>query len=59
MDKRYRSAALEAVHETAFGLFEAGAINESSLETFDVMCLAPADELSEIETHGPQRPSCA
>ena len=59
MDKPYPSAALEAVHETALGLFEAGIINKRTLEAFDVMCLAPNDELGPKETPSSQRPRCA
>ncbi|MGH6929525.1 MAG: helix-turn-helix domain-containing protein [Dongiaceae bacterium] len=46
MSKRYRTKALAAVHETALGLHEAGAIDRRTMATFDEMCLTPVEELS-------------
>jgi putative transcriptional regulator len=40
MTKRYRSGPLAAVHETATGLREAGAIDRRTKKVFDKMCLA-------------------
>lgn len=41
LGKQYKSEALAAVHETALGVHEAGAMNEETLKTFDEMCLTP------------------
>ena len=41
MSKQYKSDALEAVHETALGLHEAGVMDKTTMDTFDQMCLTP------------------
>lgn len=41
MSKHYKSDALEAVHETALGLHEAGVMDKTTMKTFDQMCLTP------------------
>lgn len=41
MSKHYKSDALEAVHETALGLHEAGVMDKTTMDTFDQMCLTP------------------
>ncbi len=46
MTKQYRSRALAAVHETAVGLHDAGAIDKKTLKVFDAMCLTPIVPLS-------------
>jgi putative transcriptional regulator len=46
MPKRYRSGALAAIHETAAGLRDAGAIDRRSMKAFDAMCLTPVKILS-------------
>ncbi len=46
MTKRYRSAPLAAVHETASGLREAGTIDRRTMKAFDTMCLTPVKALS-------------
>ena len=46
MRKRYKSDILAAVHETASGLHEAGAMDKRTMTTFDAMCLTPVEELS-------------
>ena len=46
MAKRYRSNALAAVHETAQGLHEAGAMDKRTMKVFDVLCLTPVEKLS-------------
>jgi putative transcriptional regulator len=46
MAKQYRSGALAAVHETALGLAEAGAIDKRTMKAFDEMCLTPVEELT-------------
>jgi putative transcriptional regulator len=40
MDKKYKSEIMEAIHEDALGLFEAGAISEEEMREFDRDCLA-------------------
>jgi putative transcriptional regulator len=46
MTKRYRSAPLAAVHETASGLHAAGVIDRKTMKVFDEMCLTPVKQLS-------------
>ena len=46
MRKRYRSDALAAVHETAFGLVQAGVMDKRTMKAFDEMCLTPVEKLT-------------
>jgi putative transcriptional regulator len=46
MSKRYGSALLAAVHETAAGLADAGVIDKRTMKSFDEMCLTPVEDLS-------------
>ncbi len=46
MSKQYRSEALAAVHETALGLHESGAMDKQTLKVFDEMCLTPVEQLT-------------
>ena len=46
MSKQYKSEVLAAVHETALGLHEAGAMSKMTMKTFDKMCLTPVEELT-------------
>lgn len=46
MGKQYRSKALAAVHETALGLEEAGAMDKRTMKAFDEMCLTPVAALT-------------
>lgn len=39
MKKTYKSDALEAIHETAVGLYEAGIIDKKTMKDFDHFCL--------------------
>jgi putative transcriptional regulator len=41
MDKKYRSEALGAVHETMSALHEVGAIDKQTMREFDASCLTP------------------
>ena len=52
MAKRYRSDALAAVHETAFGLADAGVIAKQTMRSFDEMCLTPVEDLTPEEIQG-------
>jgi uncharacterized protein YegP (UPF0339 family) len=40
MTKRYKSDAFAAIHDTAKGLHEAGAINAAKMRKYDKTCLA-------------------
>ena len=44
MDKKYYSEAAMVVHQSARDLFEIGAISESRMREFDVMCLVNESE---------------
>ena len=46
MNKRYKSEALAAAHETAIGLTEAGVMAKRTMRTFDEMCLTPVEEMT-------------
>ena len=46
MNKRYRSDALAAVHETALGLRDAGVMDKRTMKAFDEMCLTPVKNLT-------------
>ncbi len=53
MNKRYRSEALAAIHETMETLHEAGAIDKQTMRQFDEACLTPVrpmtpDEIKQI-----------
>jgi putative transcriptional regulator len=39
MKKTYKSDALEAIHETAVGLYDAGVIDKKTMKEFDTSCL--------------------
>ena len=41
MSKKYRSAAMAAVHETMEALRDVGAINKQKMRRFDAACLTP------------------
>lgn len=44
--KRYRSKALQSLHETMTDLFEGGAIDKTILHGFDLSCLTPVEALA-------------
>ena len=46
MTKQYKSEALAAAHEAAFGLAEAGVIPKMTMRAFDEMCLTPVEAMS-------------
>lgn len=46
MAKQYRSDALAAIHETALGLRDAGAMDKQTMKAFDDLCLTPVKELT-------------
>jgi putative transcriptional regulator len=43
MAERYRNSALAAVHQTALGLKEAGALAKRTMKEFDELCLTPVE----------------
>jgi len=49
MDKKYRSNALAAIHETMEALHEVGAIDKQTMREFDAACLTPVQVLSADE----------
>ena len=46
MGKGYRGDAMAAVHETAYGLHQAGVMDKRTMKAFDEMCLTPVEELT-------------
>ena len=44
--RRAGSDALKVAHETAKGLFKAGAIDQTTMNDFDALCIEPVRELS-------------
>ena len=47
--RKTKSAILEAVHETATGLHQAGAMDQPTLREFDRLCLPPVAPLEPLE----------
>ena len=47
--RKKKSAILEAVHETAKGLFDAGVMDRITLREFDRLCLPPVEPLKPAE----------
>ena len=43
---RYRSPVLEAVHETAENLYQAGVMDKKTMKNFDETCLTPVKPLT-------------
>jgi putative transcriptional regulator len=43
--RKKKSAILEAVHETAIGLYKAGVMSQVTLREFDSLCLPPIEPL--------------
>lgn len=41
MNKKYKSDALEAIHETVQGMFNAELLDEKTMREFDESCLTP------------------
>ena len=46
MTRKYKSGAMAAVHETALGLRDAGAMGKQTMKVFDAMCLTPVKPLT-------------
>jgi putative transcriptional regulator len=49
MTKTYKSDAFAAIHETASGLHNAGAISKSTMREYEEICLSPVKKLSPEE----------
>lgn len=47
--RKKKSAILEAVHDTAKGLYEAGVMDKVTLREFDRLCLPPIEPLKPDE----------
>ena len=47
--RKKKSAILEAVHETAQGLYKAGVMDLVTMREFDRLCLPPIEPLEPIE----------
>ncbi len=46
MTKKYKSDALEALHQTAEGLHRIGLVDRKTMRDFDASCLTPIEKLS-------------
>ncbi|MDF5727135.1 MAG: hypothetical protein PUP92_03645 [Rhizonema sp. PD38] len=46
MNKKYRSEAFAAIHETMEALHEVGAISKQTMCEFDEACLSPVETLT-------------
>ena len=51
MERKYRSEALGAIHETASDLHDAGIMDKRTLRRFDDMCLTPVKPTSMLKPH--------
>ena len=49
MARQYKSDALAAAHETAFGLAEAGVMAKRTMRAFDDLCLTPVEDMTPEE----------
>lgn len=49
MNKKYRSQAMAAIHETMESLHSQGMIDKVSMREFDKSCLAPIEEITAKE----------
>lgn len=49
MNKKYRSSAMAAVHETIEALHDVGVVDKQTLREFDEACLSPVQILSPEE----------
>lgn len=46
MTKKYRTAPLAAIHETAAGLHRVGGIDKKTMRKFDALCLTPVPDMT-------------
>lgn len=49
MTKKYKSEALEAIHDTMAGLHKLGIVNKTTMRDFDERCLTPVPKISAKE----------
>lgn len=49
MSRKKSSPILDAVHETAKGLHDAGIMSEMTMREFDALCLPPVKEYTPVE----------
>ena len=47
--KRYHDEVMAAIHETAAGLYEIGALDKQTMREYDELCLTPVRPLSAEE----------
>lgn len=55
MNKKYRSEALGAIHETATDLHDAGVMSKRTLRKFDELCLTPVQKMKPEEIRALRR----
>jgi putative transcriptional regulator len=46
MQKRYKSGAMAAIHETAADLHRVGAMDKRTMRKFDALCLTPIQKMT-------------
>ena len=46
MEKKYRSNAMAAIHETASDLYEVGGMDRTTMRKFDALCLTEIAEMT-------------
>lgn len=51
--RKTKSPILDAVHDTAKGLYEAGVMEQSTLREFDQLCLPPIEPLQPEQKRSP------
>jgi len=49
MKRKYRSSVMASIHETAEGLYSAGAMDKRTMREFDDLCLTPVEPLKPRE----------
>ena len=50
MKDKYQSELLEAIHETAEGLYKIGVIDDKEMKEYDKDCLTQASKINENES---------
>jgi putative transcriptional regulator len=46
MEKKYRSEAMAAIHETASDLYAVGGMDRTTMRKFDLLCLTPIQSMT-------------
>jgi putative transcriptional regulator len=57
MKKKYKSGALEALHETVVGLHKIGLVTEDEMRRYDDGCLAKPAATVPVSTQKPAAPA--